>query len=623
MRSVLVLLSLSATAALAAVTINPPDSHQITQPFVLPQATTGTFYSFTFTAQGVAPFRWSFSSGNIPPWAQLDASCAAAPIGCLMSGTPTAPGSYSFAIQAIDAAGGGATAQFSLTVLPGPLFITTINPLFGATVGTNYSQQFQAEGGVQPYSWSITSGSTGSLTLNSSTGILSGVPTTQGTLSFTVQVKDAAGVTSVALTNGSQPFSITADYPPPVIGATSLPSASLGIPYTQPLSASGGLAPYAWSIVSGAVPGLSINAATGVLSGTPTPTAGVTYPATYQVKIQLTDSATNPQHSTSRTFPLIVSPAALTITTQSPLTGGTAGVAYSQPLAALGGAAPYSWSATGLPTGLVINPNSGTISGTPQAAGSFQVPVTVTDNNRNVTVQLFSMTFALPPTPNISLTGIPSSANLAGQVPVQVSIDQTYSGDITGQIGLSFAASQQGANDGTIQFSTGGTTAGFTIPAGQTSAVFSTPLAFQTGTLPGTITVSLPQVTAFTVNVTPSTPPSQAVTISSSAPVISSAQLIVSGQNVSVQVVGYSPTREVSQAVFTFSASGSTQLQTSQFTVQPATAFSTWFKDPNANNFGSQFLYTQTFAVQGDPSGVALQSVSLTNQQGTTQFAAH
>src|SRR5215472_5180110 len=74
---------------------------------------------------------------------------------------------------------------------PSTLTITTVAPLFSGTVGVGYSQTFQATGGTQPYSWSITSGSASPLTLNSSTGSLTGTPTTQGTLTFSVQVKDS------------------------------------------------------------------------------------------------------------------------------------------------------------------------------------------------------------------------------------------------------------------------------------------------------------------------------------------------------------------------------------------------------------------------------------------------
>ena len=615
MRQLSVCLALSAATAMG-MTINPaPCGSQVQPPYTLCAASVGVAYSYTFTAQGgTAPFTWSINSGggSPPAWATLTPSGAGAGT---FSGTPTAPGSFSFTVVVTDSTGGSASAQVLLTVNSASLAITTVTPLFAGTVGVAYSQTFQATGGTQPYTWAITSGSAAPLTLNSTSGALTGTPTAQGTLNFTVQVKDSSTPAQTA----SGQFSISVDYPPLVISNASLPSASLGVPYSQSLSAGGGLAPYNWTILSGAVPGLSIDASSGLLSGTPT-TAG-----TYSTKIQVVDSAASPQHTASRTFSITVSPAALTITTQSPLSGGTAGVAYSQPLAALGGAAPYTWSATGLPSGLAIDPNSGTISGTPAAAGTFQVPVTVTDSNRNVTVQLFSMTLALPPTPSVSLGGVPNSARLASQVQgVLVTISQPYSGDITGQLSLSFAPSQQGANDATIQFSTSGTTANFTIPAGQTSV--ATPLAFQTGTLPGTITVSVSQVTAYTVNVTPSTPPSQNVTLANSAPVITSAQLSVSGQSISVQVVGYTPTREATQAVFTFAASGSGQLQTSQFTVQTGSAFSSWFGTSNASNanqYGSLFTYTQAFNVTGDPTAVTLQSVSLTNQQGTTQFAAH
>src|SRR5579883_463077 len=615
MRRLCLCLALSAATAMGLAISPAPCGSQAQPPYTLCAATVGTAYSFTFTAQGgTGPFTWSINSGtgSPPAWATLTASGAGAGT---FSGVPTAAGSFSFVVVVTDSTGATASAQFLLTVNPTPLAITTISPLFSGTVGVAYSQTFQAVGGTQPYTWTITSGSAGPLTLNPNTGALTGTPAAQGALNFTVQVKDS----STPVQTVSAPFSIAIDYPPLVITNASLQPANLGVPYSQSLTASGGLPPYSWSIVSGAVPGISIDPSSGVLSGTPA-TVGV-----YSTKIQVTDSATAPQHATSRTFSITVNPPALTITTQSPLVGGTAGVAYSQPIAAVGGAPPYTWSATGLPAGLTIDPNSGTISGTPAAAGTFQVPVTVTDSNRNVTVQLFSITFALPPPPSVSLGGVPSSAGLASQVQgVVVSISQPYSGDITGQVSLSFSPSQQGANDATIGFSTGGTTANFTIPAGQTS--IATPLAFQTGTLPGTITVSVSQLVAYTVNVTPSTPPSQNVTLKTSAPVITSAQLSGSGQTISVQVVGYTPTREASQAVFTFAASGNNQLQTSQFTVQTGSAFSAWFASSNASNanlYGSLFTYTQVFNVTGDPTGVTLQSVSLTNQQGTTQFTAH
>jgi hypothetical protein len=622
MRPLLIPLVLCAAVALGSVAINPP-SGQTTQPYTLPNAAVGVPYTpVTFSATDTtsgATLGWSLGAGTLPSGLTLSP-------GGVLSGTPVQAQNtpYTFFVTVTDSAGSTASAQFSLTVQPAPLTITTVSPLFSGTVGQPYSQQFQAAGGVTPYTWSITAGSAAPLTLNPTTGNLSGTPTTQGTLTFTVQVTDSETKPQTV----SQQFTISVDYPLLTIQtSTTLASANAGVPYSQTISATGGDPPYTWSISAGSVPGISIGASTGILSGTPT-TAG-----TYSITIQVTDSATAPQHTATRIFSLVVSPVTLAIPPAT-LASGTAGVPYSQPLSATGGTPPYSWSATGLPAGLNIDPNSGTLTGTPLAAGQFQIVVQVTDSSPspNVARQGFSLNFALPPVPSVSLTGIPSSSQADSMVPVQVSISQPYSGDITGQLTLSFTPTQQGANDATIQFPSG-TTASFDIPAGQTSSSASlqcpSSLCFQTGTLPGTITVTLSQVMAFQVNVTPSTPPSQTVTIPTSAPVITSATLSVSGQTISVVVVGYTPTLAASQAVFNFGVSGNDQLQTSQFTVNTTSAFSTWFGTTCSatvtvcpNNYGSQFTYTQVFAVtgSGDPTQVTLNSVSLTNGQGTTSY---
>ncbi len=250
--------------------------------------------------------------------------------------------------------------------------------------------------------------------------------------------------------------------------------------------------------------------------------------------------------------------------------------------------------------------------------------VTLADSNRVSYVNLYSLTMALPPAPAIILSGLSASATPASQIPIQVTIAEPYlAGPITGQVAVAFAPTTSGAQDLTIQFSSGGTTASFTIPPGQTSAVFSVPsLALSTGTLAGTLTLTAHEQ-AFGVDVTPQPVPTQTLAIAPLAPTVTSAQLAISGQNITVQVTGFSTTEQVTQASFSFTTSGNNQLQTAQFTVQVGTLFSTWYMDPTAPNFGSQFLYTQTFTVQGDPSVVVLQSVGLTNQVGATTFQAH
>ena len=152
---------------------------------------------------------------------------------------------------------------------PQPLVLTTTSLPTG-TPGIAYSATLAATGGVQPYNWSVTTGSLPSgLTLNPSTGVISGTPTTAGKYFFTVQVNDAQ---SPAATN-AKPLSIIIHLPPltPLhITTTSLPDSKISTAYRQAVEATGGNQPYNWTIASGTLPkGLTLNSVTGVISGVP------------------------------------------------------------------------------------------------------------------------------------------------------------------------------------------------------------------------------------------------------------------------------------------------------------------------------------------------------------------
>ena len=147
--------------------------------------------------------------------------------------------------------------------------IITVNPatLPNGSVGTPYNQTVSASGGTAPYFFSVSSGAlpTG-LILNSSTGAITGTPTTAGTFTFTITATDANGCT------GSRQYTITIASPgcPAIIlSPTTLPPGQNQQPYVQTITASGGTAPYTFTIASGALPvGLSLSS-TGLLSGTP------------------------------------------------------------------------------------------------------------------------------------------------------------------------------------------------------------------------------------------------------------------------------------------------------------------------------------------------------------------
>src|SRR5436190_13083433 len=100
-----------------------------------------------------------------------------------MSGTPTTAGTSNFTVQVTDSASGKASKAFIVTIksTAPPLSITTASPLVSGTVGTAYSQTLAATGGTPPYAWSVISGSLPTaLTLNATSGSMSGTPTTAG-----------------------------------------------------------------------------------------------------------------------------------------------------------------------------------------------------------------------------------------------------------------------------------------------------------------------------------------------------------------------------------------------------------------------------------------------------------
>ncbi|WP_306215275.1 putative Ig domain-containing protein [Actinoplanes sp. RD1] len=230
-----------------------------------------------------------------------------------------------------------------------------------SATGVAVSLAMKATGGKAPLVWSASALPAG-LTINSSTGVVSGKPTATGRYTTTVTAKDAAKLT------GKVSFSWDVAAPLTLTNPGTL-QVTAGQPLTKALTASGGTTPYAWS-ASGLPSGLTINASTGVITGTPaTPAAAAA------VSVTVTDAA---KRSAAASFSLLVDAAVQVVNPGNQR--AVVGRSTSLTMKATGGKSPYTWSATGLPTGLALTKSTGLVSGTPTAAASYGTKVIATDS---------------------------------------------------------------------------------------------------------------------------------------------------------------------------------------------------------------------------------------------------
>jgi hypothetical protein len=164
------------------------------------------------------------------------------------------------------------------------------------------------------------------------------------------------------------------------ITTTSLPAGKSGHAYQAQIAATGGTSPYTFS-AAGLPSGLSIDSSTGTVAGTPMQNTVGTAP----VAVTVTDSSSSSSQSVTTTLPITIQPATaaapLSITTTS-LPDAISGAPYTGSVAAAGGTSPYTFSATGLPSGLSINSSTGAITGTTTAVGAASVSVTVRDSTQ-------------------------------------------------------------------------------------------------------------------------------------------------------------------------------------------------------------------------------------------------
>jgi hypothetical protein len=466
-----------ASAALSITISVSPLSVTTTGP--LPTGVVNSVYAgATLQATGgITPYSWTVTTGSLPAGLTLNAATGA------ISGTPTASGTVNFTVTVTDSetpTAKTATANLSITVNAQLLVTTTSLP--AGVISTAYAQTLAATGGITPYTWAITTGSLpAGLSLNPATGVISGTPSGSftGTTNFTVTVTDSESPTKKT---ASANLSITVTAPTLSVTTTSLPGGSIGTVYpSQTLQATGGISPYTWAVTTGGLPaGLTLNSATGVISGTPTGT----FVGPVNFTVTVTDSETPTAQKASAALSITISVSPLSVTTTSPLPTGVANSVYAgATLQATGGIPPYTWAVTtgSLPAGLSLNATTGAISGTPTASGTVNFTVTVSDSET--------------PAPKTA------SANLS--ITINPAVTVTTTSLPAGAIGTVYPGATLQATGGVTPYTWAVTTG--SLPAGLS-------LNATTGAIAGTPTGTLTGAVNFTVTVTDSESPKKTAT---------------------------------------------------------------------------------------------------------------
>jgi uncharacterized protein YhjY with autotransporter beta-barrel domain len=333
----------------------------VVNPATLPNPTAATAYSQTLSANGGAgPYTFAVSAGSLPSGITLSS-------GGVLSGTSFEVGTFNFTVTATDANGQTGSRAYTVTIAAPVLTMTPPPGTLNAPYGAAYSQAFTASGGSGSYSYALTGTLPAGLTFSGNT--LAGTPTAPGSYPVTVTATDTQ------LTGAGAPFSIaqnyTIDVPAPniVVNPATLPNPSAGVAYSQTITATGGVAPYGFTVTAGALPSGIVLASDGTLSGTSFEVG------TFNFTVTATDA--NGQ-SANQAYTVTIAAPVLTMTPPPGTLNAPYGAPFSQAFVASGSPGPYSYTLTGaLPAGLGFSGN--TISGTPTAPGSYPITVTATD----------------------------------------------------------------------------------------------------------------------------------------------------------------------------------------------------------------------------------------------------
>ncbi len=329
--------------------------------------------------------------------------------GTSLLGTPVTAGNYTVTFTATDLAGDVVSQSLPIAIATRVLdWKSASGPIaFGQLAVPYTSSELQAWGGTTPYTYTVASGSLPpGLTIDTTTGIVSGTPTVVGSYSFSVRVDDSAGahITRVfSIFVGDASIAIT---PPTNTG-------TIGSAYSSLIAPSGGSAPYSFGIVSGSPPPGLVMDSLGNITGTPS-VSGI-----FTVTFQVTDSA---GASNQLTVAYTINSASLAIATQPLPPAGKVGYAYN-----------FTPFASGGTSSQTLNSPTTTAGGDWQFVGNQFRTI-----SEPVVTNLADLVFS-----NFGFT-IPPTATILGVTVSSVLVSQASTTGVLSKVALWYAGAQIG-----------------------------------------------------------------------------------------------------------------------------------------------------------------------------------